>query len=251
MPKARKTQNKKRDILSSDSEDEHQENNHNKKKQKAKKNKYPDSGSDWEPEEQTVREDEVLDDDNMAECRNTFFDNLEIFKMVHQNKNEDGRVLSKEERTESHEKLKRLFNKCNYDLSFANFMIRSSLVRWTTFKEDMKYWETWDKKEEFLRKSRSRSRQQDKDKALRRNNKDRRSRSRSRGSSRNSNYYREESEDDSGDRYSDKEERKRKEQVKCYGYVGFYFVYICVLKVLSSGEGLVSFVYILYLYIIR
>ena len=47
-------------------------------------------------------------------------------------------------------------------------MIRSTKIRWSTYREDMENWEFWDKKEECLnRSSRSREREADKIRALR------------------------------------------------------------------------------------
>ena len=64
-------------------------------------------------------------------------------------------------------------------------MIRSSNVRWLTYREDAKYWEVWDKKEEFMKRhSRSKTREMDRIRSLDRGrDADYRSRSRSRGRS--------------------------------------------------------------------
>ena len=190
-------------------------------KRKSKRNKDDqDSSSDFNPNEIEDRKNEELNDIEEEEgaindIRQELLDKILIFKMVHENQCEDGKTITRNAREESLEEIKSLYDQCDYNISLADYIIRSTLIRWLSFREDMKYWELWDKKEEFIsRNSRSRSRDQDRNKSLNRNNRDDRSRSRSRG--RNDNYT-DISRDRSRERYNEEDkndERIRKEQVK-------------------------------------
>ena len=134
--------------------------------------------------------DSGLSDDehnvNIAEDKKIFLDKLMIFKMIHENRCNDGKDLSKVERVKDLHELKNAYDLLDFKLSFEEYVIRSSLVRWVTYEEDMHYWELWDKKEDLMKqRRRTRARERDRRRALDRGGEnDKRSRSRSRSRSR-------------------------------------------------------------------
>jgi len=178
------------DSSSSQSDDENYNKNHNKKHVE-------------------------LDIPDVNASKQLLLEKISIFKMIHENKCEDGKSLSSESRIKGLNEIQTLYDKIGHKTSLDQYMIRSTKIRWLTYNEDMEYWELWDKKEEYLnRNSRSREREADKIAALR-NDRSHRSRSRSRGRSRSMDNFRGISRDRSRDRYGKYEdERKRKEQVK-------------------------------------
>ena len=133
-------------------------------------------------------------------------------------------------------------------------MIRSTKVRWLTYKEDMNYWQLWDEKEEFMdRHSRSRAREADRNRALGRGG-NYRSRSRSRGRSIGRDNMNDIPRDGSCDRYGRYEdERKNKEQVKFVnGYIGFSFlIHLYAERVCYLAKTNFFSVYILFLLFLR
>ena len=64
-----------------------------------------------------------------------------FFKMIHENKCADGKSLSNETRMESLNEIQTLFDKIGYKTSLEQHVIRSTKVRWLTYKEDMEHWE--------------------------------------------------------------------------------------------------------------
>ena len=138
---------------------------------------------------------------------------IEIFKMIHENKCEDGKEMTAEARIKSLNEIKALYDELEEQLSLEIYIIR--VLRWKTYREDLKYWETWDKKEEFIRKN-SRSKDRDNDKIRSRNRRrdnDYRSRSRSRDRSRRDDRRRDRSRERNG-YVDDDDDRNNKERVK-------------------------------------
>ena len=133
-----------------------------------------------------------------------FLDSLCIFRMMHENRNEDGKQLSGEQRLKYIERLQESYKTIDSSLSFKDYIIRSSKVRWTSFEDDMKFWELYDRKEDFLRKIKEKKGSRE----IRRDNRSRsssRSRSRSRSRDRNHNYNKR-------DRRRDRRDRGRNER---------------------------------------
>ena len=132
--------------------------------------------------------------------------------MIHKNKCEDGKDVPKEARIKDLNELKASYDDLNYDLSFEEFMIRSTLVRCVTFSKDMRYWNLWDKKEEVMAKHRrNRLRERDRMRALdRRLENVHKYRSRSRSRSRMRDILPDKSRDRNGDIDADED----KEHVK-------------------------------------
>ena len=115
-----------------------------------------------------------------------FLESLFIFRMMHENENQDGERLSSKQRANYVEKLKESYKTIGSLLEFKDYVIRSSRVRWTSFENDMKYWELYDKKEEYLK----RISKDDKDKDARRIRRKNKARSRYRSRSRRLLSYR-------------------------------------------------------------
>ena len=93
---------------------------------------------------------------------------IATFKMIHENKCADGKSSSNESRIKSLNEIQTLYDKIGHKTSLDECKIRSTKIRWLTYKEDMDYWDVWDKKKEYLNKnSRSREREADKIRALR------------------------------------------------------------------------------------
>ena len=156
---------------------------------KGKKSEKATKDPDPAYSEHSSSSDELTDVDkdvDMSDDKQEFLDKLTIFKMIHEKECEDGKDVSKESRINDLNELKALYDNLNYDISFAEFVIRSSLVRWVTYREDMRYWNLWDKKEELMKKHRrSKERERDRRRSLDRRMNDRdKSRSRSRSRSR-------------------------------------------------------------------
>ena len=176
------------DPETSQSEDEDYDNNHNKNHKK------------MNPAEINMNKQLLLE-------------KIKIFKMIHEKECPDGKSLSNEKRMESLNEIQTLFDNLGFKTTLDQYMIRSTKVRWLTYKEDMEYWQLWDKKEEYLnRNSRSREREADRIRALK-HMEFHRSRSRSRSRGRSIDEFRDR--DRSRDRYGRYEdERRNKEQVK-------------------------------------
>ena len=104
-------------------------------------------------------------------------------------------------------------------------MIRSTKIRWLTYKEDAEYWNAWDKKEEYLnRNTRRREAEADKITALRHVD-FQRSRSRSRG--RSMDNFRDIQRDRSRDRYGKyKDEEERRNKLSGDNYFVFTFPFL-------------------------
>ena len=81
-----------------------------------------------------------------------FLENLFIFRLMHENWNADGKQLSGEQRLNYIEKLQESYKTLGSSLSFKDYVSRSSRVRWTSFENDMKYWELYDRKEDYLKR---------------------------------------------------------------------------------------------------
>ena len=190
MPRRKnKRADEQSDPASSQSEDENYDNNHNKNYKQL--------------------------DPEIIMNRQLLLEKIKIFKMIHENKDPDGKSLSNEKRMDSLNEIQTLFDNSGYKTTLDQHMIRSTNIRWLTYKEDMEYWELWDKKEEYLsRNSRSREREADRFRALNRME-PYRSRSRSRSRGRSMDEFRIRQRDRSRDRNGRyEEERRNKEQVK-------------------------------------
>ena len=70
--------------------------------------------------------------------------------MIQENKCADGKSSSSESRIKSLNEIQTLYDKIGHKTSLDQCMIRSIKIRLLTFKDDVKYWELWDKKEEVL-----------------------------------------------------------------------------------------------------
>ena len=173
----------------------------------------PHSESSLSDVDETIEWDK---DANISDDKQEFLDKVEIFRMMHENKCEDGKDILKETRIKDLNDLKALYDNLNYDISFAEYMVRSTLIRWLTFDEDMKYWRLWDKKEELMvKRRRNKARERDRLKALERKKDDgHRSRSRSRSRSRGRSGMRDILGDKSGESGGDTDDNKEKEHVK-------------------------------------
>ena len=148
-----------------------------------------------------------------------FLESLCIFRMMHENGHHDGERLSGKQRKNYIDKLKESYKTLGSSLEFKDYIIRSTRVRWTSFEKDMKYWELYDKKEDYLKRITRKQDDDDKDDRNIRRKVRRRSRSRSRSRSRDRNHnYKRRNER----RSRDKDERenlgdmehKKKERVK-------------------------------------
>ena len=140
---------------------------------------------------------------------------ITIFRMIHENKCEDGKDISARTRLESLNEIKALYDNLGLPMALEVYMVR--IVRWISYRKDLKYWELWDKKEEFLRKnSRSKERERDRIRSRdRRSVRNDRSRSRSRDRLEINDRRRERSRERDNDGNEDSEdERKGKERVK-------------------------------------
>ena len=140
---------------------------------------------------------------------------IEIFRMIHEDKCEDGKQITSEARVKSMNEIKMRYEQLGLKLSLEDYIIR--ILRWKTYREDMIFWERWDKKEEFIRKnSRSKERDDDRNKSRnRRRDFNYRSRSRSRDRSRRDDRRRDRSNERDGDEYNNgSNDNERKERVK-------------------------------------
>ena len=158
----------------------------------------------------------VEDPQRKSKLKQRIQEKIELFRMIHENKCDDGKEITAESRKESLDEIQTLYDELGEKISLEVYMVR--VLRWITYREDMRYWKTWDKKEEFIRRN-SRSRNRDMDRRRRNRNKDddnsrSRSRSRSRDRERND-RRRNSSRDRNHNGYSDDDEdRRRKERVK-------------------------------------
>ena len=57
---------------------------------------------------------------NVSDDKQEFLDNVEIFRMMHENKCEDGKDILKETRIKDLNDLKASYDNLNYGISFAN-----------------------------------------------------------------------------------------------------------------------------------
>ena len=135
---------------------------------------------------------------------------IEVFRMIHENKCEDGKSITAESRIRSLNEIKALYDELEAKLSLEVYMTR--VLRWTTYREDLRYWETWDKKEEFIKRN-SRSKDRNDDRIRSRNMQKDRSRSRSRD--RMDDRRRDRSRERNNNGYIDNDNNRRdKERVK-------------------------------------
>ena len=141
---------------------------------------------------------------------------INLFKMIHENKCEDGKDISAEAREKLLNEIKGSYDELDEQLELEVYVVR--VLRWKTYREDLKYWELWDKKEEFIRKN-GRNRDREKDRMRSRYRQDdrdnyrSRSRSRSRDRIRVDNVQRNRSRDNNG-HINDNNNRADKERVK-------------------------------------
>ena len=75
---------------------------------------------------------------------------IAIFRVIQENKCEDGETSSSGTKIKSLTEIQTLYDETGQETSLVECMIRSTKVRWLTCKEDVKYWELWDEKEEFI-----------------------------------------------------------------------------------------------------
>ena len=139
---------------------------------------------------------------------------IEMFRMIHENKCDDGKKITAASRKQTLEEIQTLYDELDEQLSLEVYMVR--VLRWKTYREDIKYWKIWDKKEEFIRRnSRNKNRNMDrKNRDEDDNNSRSRSRSRSRDRGRNV-RRRDRSRERNHNGYGDiDEDRRRKERVK-------------------------------------
>ena len=130
------------------------------------------------------------EDDNMNADKQHFLDKVTIFKIIHENRCENGKDILSDSRIKSLNEIKALYDNLEYAITFDEYMIKTSFVRWLNYyRQDMKYCELWDKKEALMVKHRtSRAREADRIMALqRRADVGHRYTSRSRGRSRDGN----------------------------------------------------------------
>ena len=135
--------------------------------------------------------------------------------MIYENKCDDRKATSRHARMESFKEIVTLNDQSGHEASLENYMIRSTKVRWLTYKEDMEFWELWDEREEIMdRHSRSRAREVDKNSALAHGG-NYRYRSRSSGRSRRKDNANDILRDRSCNAHGEHEDdRNKKEQVK-------------------------------------
>ena len=166
------------------------------------------SGSKTDEEVDDIDAGDALYDDTMNQevDKQYVLEKIDIFRMIHEDKCEDGKSITADARVRSLNEIKSLYDALNLKMSLEVYIDR--VLGWKSYRKDLKYWETWDKKEEFIRNnSRSRERENDRIRSRnRRNNDDYRSRSRSRGRDRS--RERERNEDDNNN------DKRRKERVK-------------------------------------
>ena len=133
---------------------------------------------------------------------------IEMFRMIHEDKCDDGKKITAASRKQTLEEIQTLYDELDEQLSLEVYMVR--VLRWKTYREDIKYWNIWDRKEEFIRRnSRNKDRRMD-----RRNRDENDARSRSRDRGRND-RRRDRSRERNHNGYGDiDEDRRRKERVK-------------------------------------
>ena len=153
---------------------------------------------------------------NKEAYKKQVLEKIDLFKMIHENKCEDGKDISAEARVELLNEIKASYDELDQQLELEDYVVR--VLRWKTYREDLKYWELWDKKEEFIRKNgRSRDREKDRTRSrYRQDDRDNyrsRSRSRSRDRIRVDNVQRNRSRDNNG-HINDNNNRADKERVK-------------------------------------
>ena len=71
---------------------------------------------------------------------------MTTFKMILENKCEDGKTSSRKTRVKSLNEIQTLFDEIGREASVDECMIRSAKVRWLTCKEDMEHWKLSDEK---------------------------------------------------------------------------------------------------------
>ena len=85
------------------------------------------------------------------------FDNaVQLYRFIHENKNEEGKRLSGETRKEKFKEISELYYNLKLDDGPIAQYLTSSKVGWTSFIQDEKYWNLWDDKESIIREDRRR-----------------------------------------------------------------------------------------------
>ena len=142
------------------------------------------------------------DDEELVLLKTKFDEKLQLYRFMHENKNEHGKRISGDTRRDKWDEITELYNNLKLSSSpIGVYVMNTESIKWTTFFQDEKYWRLWDEQEEMVmedkrnKERRNRFRREDKSGHPRNG-----SRSRSRSRDRNSNN------------------KESREKVLCYGY---------------------------------
>ena len=90
-------------------------------------------------------------DDEIVKMKSTFDDKVQLYRFMHENKNEHGKRISGDTRRKKWAEITELYGILNLNTApIGQYLTTERSTKWTTFYQDEKYWKLWDEQEEII-----------------------------------------------------------------------------------------------------